>query len=99
MGKLNTIGIAGAVLLASTMTSNVSASEGLYLGGSLTGYYLDSERFVGGGEEVYVGGVNLGYRFSDRWALEAGYGQEIGGNALDTIKLDGLYYLNEGTKG
>lgn len=99
MGKLNTIGIAGAVLLASTMTSNVNASEGLYLGGSLTGYYLDSERFVGGGEEVYVGGLNLGYRFSDSWALEAGYGQEIGGNALDTIKLDAFYYLNEGTKG
>ena len=99
MGKLNTIGIAGAVLLASTMTSNVNASEGLYLGGSLTGYYLDSERFVGGGEEVYVGGLNLGYRFSDSWALEGGYGQEIGGNALDTIKLDGLYYLAEGTKG
>jgi len=99
MAKLNTIGIAGAVLLASTMTANVSASEGLYLGGSLTGYYLDSERFVGGGEEVYVGGLNLGYRFSDSWALEAGYGQEVGGNALDTIKLDALYYLNEGTKG
>ncbi len=99
MGKLNKVGIAGAVLLASTMTGNVSASEGLYLGGSLTGYYLDSERFVGGGEEVYVGGLNLGYRFSDSWALEAGYGQEIGGNALDTIKLDALYYLSEGTKG
>jgi len=99
MTKLNTVGIVGAALLASALTVNVSASEGLYLGGSVTGYYLDSERFVGGGEEVYVGGINLGYRFSDRWALEAGYGQEIGGNALDTIKMDALYYLNEGTKG
>ena len=99
MGKLSTVGIAGAVLLASTLTANVSANEGLYLGGSVTGYYLDSERFVGGGEETYVGGVNLGYRFTDSWALEAGYGTEIGGNAIDTIRLDALYWLDENTKG
>ncbi len=99
MGKLSTVGIAGAVILASSMTGNVSANEGLYLGGSVTGYYLDSERFVGGGEEAYVGGVNLGYRFTDSWALEAGYGTEIGGNAIDTIRLDALYFLSENTKG
>ncbi len=99
MSKLSTIGMAGAVVLASSMAGNVSANEGLYLGGSITGYYLDSERFVGGGEESYVGGVNLGYRFTDRWALEAGYGTEIGGNAIDTIRLDALYFLNENAKG
>lgn len=99
MGKLSTIGMTGAVLLASSLTGNVSASEGLYLGGSVTGYYLDSERFVRGGEEAYVAGVNLGYRFMDSWALEAGYGTEIGGNAIDTIRLDALYFLNENTKG
>ncbi len=99
MSKLSTIGIAGAVVLASSMTGNVSANEGLYLGGSVTGYYLDSKRFVGGGEEAYVGGVNLGYRFANRWALEAGYGTEIGGNAIDTIRLDALYYMNENPKG
>lgn len=99
MGKLSAIGMTGAVLLASSLTGNVSASEGLYLGGSVTGYYLDSERFVRGGEEAYVAGVNLGYRFMDSWALEAGYGTEIGGNAIDTIRLDALYFLNENTKG
>ena len=99
MGKLNTIGVVGAALLASTLTANVSANEGLYLGGSVTGYYLDSERFVGGGEEAYVAGVNLGYRFADNWALEAGYGTEIGGNAIDTIRLDALYWFAENAKG
>lgn len=99
MGKLSAAGIAGAVLLASSMTANVSANEGLYLGGSVTGYYLDSERFVGGGEEAYVAAVNLGYRFTESWALEAGYGTEIGGNAIDTIKLDALYWLGENSKG
>ncbi len=99
MAKLNTIGIAGAALLAATLSVNVSASEGLYLGGSVTGYYLDSERFVGGGEEAYVAGINLGYRFADNWALEAGYGTEIGGNAIDTIRVDALYWFTENTKG
>ena len=33
MTKLNTVGIVGAALLASALTVNVSASEGLYLGG------------------------------------------------------------------
>ncbi len=99
MGKLNAIGVAGAVLLASTLTANVSANEGLYAGGSITGYYLDSERFVGGGEEAYVAGFNLGYRFTDSWALEAGYGTEIGGNAIDTIRIDALYWLGENAKG
>ena len=99
MSKLSTIGIAGAVVLASSMTGNVNANEGLYLGGSVTGYYLDSERFVGGGEESYVGGVNLGYRLANNWALEAGYGTEIGGNAIDTIRLDALYFFDENTKG
>lgn len=99
MGKLSAAGIAGAVLLASSMTVNVSANEGLYLGGSVAGYYLDSERFVGGGEEAYVAAVNLGYRFTESWALETGYGTEIGGNAIDTIKLDALYWLGENSKG
>ncbi len=99
MSKLSTVGIAGAVVLASSMAGNVNANEGLYLGGSVTGYYLDSERFVGGGEEAYVGGVNLGYRFANSWALEAGYGTEIGGNAIDTLRLNSLYFFNENTKG
>jgi|AZII01.1.fsa_nt_gi OOP family OmpA-OmpF porin len=99
MGKLSTIGIAGAVVLASSMAGTVNANEGLYLGGSVTGYYLDSERFVGGGEEAYVGAINLGYRFANSWALEGGYGTEIGGNAIDTIKLDALYWLGENSKG
>ena len=99
MGRLNAIGIAGAALLASTLAGHVNANEGLYLGGSVTGYYLDSERFVGGGEEAYVAGVNLGYRFTDSWALEAGYGTEIGGNAIDTFRIDALYFFTENTKG
>ncbi|MBQ0719409.1 MAG: OmpA family protein [Gammaproteobacteria bacterium] len=99
MGKLKTIGAVGAVLLASSLSTNVNAAEGLYVGGSVTGYYLDSERFVGGGEETYVAGFNLGYRFADSWALEAGYGTEIGGNAIDTLRIDALYFLGENAKG
>ena len=100
MGKLSKVGIAGAVLLASTMTGKVSASEGLYLGGSVTGYYLDNRRFDGGDEEKTVGSVNLGYRFSNNWALEAGIGTEIGGSDVDEIiRLDAIYWFNENSKG
>ena len=99
MGKLSTVGVAGAALLLSTLTVNATANEGLYLGGSVTGYYLDSKRFVKGGEEAYVAGVNLGYRLANNWALEAGYGTELGGNAIDTIRLDGLYFFSENSKG
>ena len=65
------------------------------LGGSLTGYYLDSNRFVGGGKDSVVGGINLGYRFANDWALEIGGGSDIDGEALDIGKLDMYYWLGE----
>lgn len=95
MGKLSSVGIVGAALLAATLTANVSAAEGLYMGGSLTGYYLDSERFQQGGQESYLGGVNFGYRFSNNWALEAGYGRELAGATMNAIRADALYFLGE----
>ena len=49
---------------------SVNANEGFYLGPSISGYYLDSDRYVGGGEEAIVGGLNIGYRFFNDWALE-----------------------------
>ncbi|MEH6542374.1 MAG: OmpA family protein [Porticoccaceae bacterium] len=88
--------IGGAVLAASlAIGTTVQANEGLYVGSSLTGYYLDSERFVGGAEEAVVGGLNLGYRFFNDWALEAGVGTDIGGEDMDTAKLDFYYWLGE----
>ncbi|OUS11252.1 hypothetical protein A9Q89_09390 [Gammaproteobacteria bacterium 53_120_T64] len=80
--------------------ANVSANEGLYLGGSLTGYYLDSRRFQGGDEEKTVAGINLGYRFANNWALEGGVGTELGGNDVsEMIKLDAIYWFDENSKG
>ncbi len=100
MGKLSTAGIAGAAFLASTLIVNVNASEGLYLGGSVSGYYLDSRRFEGGDEEKTVASVNLGYRFANNWALEAGVGTEIGGNDVsEIIRLDAIYWFDENSKG
>lgn len=90
------ISVVGAALLATTI--NVHANEGLYVGPSLTGYYLDSDRYVGGGEEAVVGGLNLGYRFFNDWALELGVGTEIANSDLELAKLDFYYWFGEDTE-
>ncbi len=87
--------VAGAVALVLGAAGQVQANEGAYVGGSMTGYYLDSNRFVGGGKDSVVGGINLGYRFANDWALEIGGGSDIDGEALDIGKLDMYYWLGE----
>ena len=93
--KKQIIVLAGAVALAVGATAQVQANEGAYVGGSLTGYYLDSSRFVGGAKDSVVGGINLGYRFANDWALEIGGGTDVDGENLDVGKLDMYYWLGE----
>ena len=90
------ISTVGAALLA--VAVSVDAKEGLYVGPSVTGYYLDSDRYIGGAEEAVVGGLNLGYRFFNDWALELGVGTEIANSDLDIIKLDYYYWFGEDTE-
>jgi len=80
--------VAAATVLATTM----SASEGLYLGGAVTGYYLDSERVINGADKSGVAGINLGHR-NGQWAIEGGFGRDIAGDDLDVSKADLIYYL------
>jgi len=87
--------VAAAMALAFGSVAQVQANEGAYLGGSLTGYYLDSSRFVGGAKDSVVGGLNLGYRFANDWALEIGGGVNVDGENLDVLKLDMYYWLGE----
>ncbi len=89
------IAMAGAVALTAGLAGQVQANEGAYVGGSLTGYYLDSSRFVGGGQESTVGSVNLGYRFANDWALEAGFGADVADERLDVGRLDMYYWFGE----
>jgi len=93
MRKLTTM--VGAALLATTLTAGATgANEGFYLGPSLSHYLLDKERSVtNDSEKSTVLGVNMGYRFAGPWALELGYGSDIGGEDLDVFKLDALYFL------
>lgn len=42
-----------------------------------------------------VGSVNLGYRFFNDWALEAGLGRDFAGKRLDVGKLDMYYWFGE----
>ena len=83
-----------AALLAVAMTA--TASDGLYLGGSATGYFLDSERTINGADESFVGGINLGHR-DGNIAFEGGFGRDISGDDLDVTKADVLYYLTGGS--
>ncbi len=89
------VAMAGALALTAGLAGQVQANEGAYVGGSLTGYQLDSSRFVGGAEQSAVGSVNLGYRFFNDWALEAGLGRDFAGERLDVGKLDMYYWFGE----
>jgi len=93
--KNKLVAMAGAVVLAAGLAGQVQANEGLYFGGSLTGYQLDSTRFVGGAQQSAVGSINLGYRFFNDWALEAGLGRDVAGERLDVGKLDMYYWFGE----
>lgn len=87
------IGMIGASLLATTLTAG--ANEGLYMGPSMTGYYLDSERAISGHNDSMVGGINLGYRFTNDWALELGAGTEVAGDDMNVAKLDFIRWFGE----
>lgn len=91
MNKL--VSIALVVLFAgSAIGTNAEELRGLYLGGAVTGYFLDDDRFFDDeDEDANTFGINLGYRFNNPLALEIGYGS---GSELDAIKIDGYYYLN-----
>ncbi|MFZ5653541.1 MAG: OmpA family protein [Pseudomonadota bacterium] len=93
--KIKNAAVAGAVALSLGFAVQSQANEGAYVGGSLTGYYLDSSRFVGGAKDSVVGGLNLGYRFANDWALEIGGGSDVDGEDLETAKLDMYYWLGE----
>ena len=87
----------GATIIAASLTfgATAQANEGLYVGTSVTGHYLDSDRFVGGGQEAITGGLNVGYRFFNDWALEIGAGEDVGGETMNTAKVDFYYWLGE----
>ena len=86
--------VAAALLLA--VTVNVNANDGLYVGASVSAYYLDSGRFDGGGESPIVGGAQFGYRFFDKqMAVEAGWGTQFGKSSFETIKADFFYFIGD----
>lgn len=96
-----TLAIAGATVLAGAMSSVIApamANDGFYIGPSVTGYYLDSDRVVHGHSETYVGGLNLGYRGANDWAIEFGAGTNMGGDDQDVLKLDILHWFGEETQ-
>lgn len=83
----------GGLMLAVSMSAQ--SQEGLYLGPSLSYHYLDSDRVISGHDEAGVMSFNLGYRFSNDWAIEASYGSEIAEDDLEIAQLVAYYWFGE----
>ena len=83
----------GTLLLATTIS--VQAQEGFYVGPSLSYFNLDSKRAVRGHDDSGVLGLNLGYRFLNDWAVEAGYGHDVSGDDLEIVQLNAYRYLGK----
>jgi|TARA_R110000822_G_scaffold187752_28_gene326940 OOP family OmpA-OmpF porin len=83
----------GIFMLAVSMS--VQSQEGLYIGPSLSYYYLDSDRVVSGHDEAGVLSFNIGYRFSNDWALEASHGTDVAGEDIDVSQLSAYYWFGE----
>jgi len=88
---------AGVSLVA--LSASVFAQEGLYLGPSLGYYYLDSNRAIDSHDESGVLGLNVGYRFSNDWAIEAGYGHDVAEDDLEVSQLNAYYWFGEDNGG
>ena len=83
----------GTLLLVGSMS--VQAQDGFYVGPSLSYLNLDSKRVVSGHDEAGVLGFNLGYRFLNDWAVEAGYGSDVAGDEVNISQLNAYRYLGE----
>lgn len=83
----------GGLLLAVSMSAQ--SQEGLYLGPSISYLYLDSDRVVKGHDEAGVMSFNIGYRFSNDWALEASYGSDVAGDDIEVAQLNAYYWFGE----
>ncbi len=83
----------GTLLLVGSVS--VQAQDGFYVGSSLSYLNLDSKRVVSGHDESGVLGLNLGYRFVNDWAIEAGYGTDIAADELDIAQINAYRYLGE----
>lgn len=90
--------VTGVVSMGAASVQAVESGHGLYMGPSVTGYYLDSDRAITGHNESYVYGLNLGYRFYSDWGVEIGAGRDFAGDDLDVLKLDLLYWFGQDTQ-
>jgi OOP family OmpA-OmpF porin len=91
--------VMGTLLLAVSVSASAQTPEGLYLGPSLGYYYLDSDRVISGHDESGVLGLNLGYRFSNDWAIEASYGHDIADADLEVSQINAYYWFGEDNGG
>ena len=85
--------LAGALAVAVSATA--MAGEGVFLGGTLGHYILDSERAVEGDFRSNVAGLQFGANVSETMSLELGYAVNVDHDEVDVLSLGALIWLGE----
>ena len=86
----------GALAIA---TSTVAVAENpWYLGATLGGYRLDSDRAIEGDFRGYTAGAQIGKYVSEKAALEFGFGGNIGHDDFDVYSLNGVFWMGDDAK-
>ncbi|MGV6807560.1 MAG: OmpA family protein [bacterium] len=84
-----------AVGAALILAQGAIAAEGPYVGATLSGIALDSDRFVSGDEDSMIAGGTLGYGISNNLAVEANIGTDVSEQDMDAYQLNLVYYFGE----
>lgn len=91
-----------AVFLTAFITTASAETRGnAYVGFSLSSLALDSERVPGAltrspGHTPKIGGLVLGYQFSENWAADIIFGTDLSNNLdADVFSLNGYYFFGK----
>ncbi len=94
--KKTALSLASVLLLSAPFSLQAQEEvQGPYIGGKVSHYMLDRDRFISGDDDSTNAGINLGYRLDNPIAVELGYGADIGGGAdMDAITFSTYYHFD-----
>ncbi|MDM3871030.1 OmpA family protein [Porticoccus sp. W117] len=96
MRKQIAMSVAAVAFAAAASTTAQAETEHLYLGPTLGYYHADSKRaFNSDSNGSPFAQLTGGIRFHNNWALELGYGNNIGGSDLEKTELNAIFYLGD----
>ena len=93
--KKTALSLASVLLLSAPFSLQAQEEvQGPYIGGEVSHYMLDRDRFITDDEDSTNAGINIGYRLDNPIALELGYGADIGDADMDAITFSTYYYFD-----